>query len=156
MLEINSNNSFLLPNNDAIEDAMKNHNDGQSIIQVNLLSYHEIAKYKDESLNTISGEEAYKKYSKVAIKAVNKVGGRFYGIQVRLTMVGPVIDQWDDVGIVMYPNLEKFIEMIEYDWYRKLYIIVKQVKNTRLITCYNMPRHIRFQFWLQDGSENNV
>ena len=95
MNEISLNNSFLLPKNEVIEEAMKNHNDGQSIIQINLLSYRKIAKYEDESLNTISGEEAYKKYSKVAIKAVNKVGGRFlWYSKVRLTMVGPVIDQW--------------------------------------------------------------
>jgi len=75
MLEINPDNSFLLPSKEAIQEARKKHNDGKPIIQVNLLSYRKTAKYEDKSLNTISGEEAYKKYAEVAIKAVTKVGG---------------------------------------------------------------------------------
>ena len=150
MLEINPNNSFLFPSKEAIEEARKNHNDGKPIIQVNLLSYRKTAKYEDESLNIISGEEAYKKYAEVAIKAVNKVGGRFlWYSKVRLTMVGRDIDQWDDVGIVMYPNLDKFVEMIDFDWYKQaIYHREAGLRDTRLITCYDMPRSMRFQLWL--------
>jgi len=150
MLEINSKNSFLYPNIEAIEEAKTNHNDGKPIIQVNLLSYHETAKYKDERLNTISGKEAYNKYSEVAIKAVTKVGGKFIWFsKVRLTMIGSDKDQWDDIGIVMYPNLDKFVEMIDFDWYKKaIYHREAGLKDTRLITCHDMPRTLRFQFWL--------
>ena len=88
MLEINPDNSFLFPSKEAIEEAKKNHNDGKPIIQVNLLSYRKTAKYEDKNLNNISGEEAYKKYAEVAIKAVTKVGGKFlWYSKVRLTMV---------------------------------------------------------------------
>ena len=72
MLEINPDNAFLFPSEEAIEEARKNHNDGKPIIQVNLLSYRKTAKYEDKDLNTISGEEAYNKYAKIAIKAVTK------------------------------------------------------------------------------------
>ena len=150
MLEINSENAFLFPSKEAIEEARKNHNDGKPIIQINLLSYRKTAKYEDGNLNTISGEEAYKKYAKVAIKAVSKVGGRLlWYSKVRLTMVGPDINQWDDVGIVTYPNLDKFIEMIDFDWYKEaIYHREAGLRDTRLITCYDMPRSMRFQFWL--------
>ena len=53
MLEINPDNAFLFPSEEAIEDARKNHNDGKPIIQVNLLSYRKTAKYEDKDLNTI-------------------------------------------------------------------------------------------------------
>ena len=149
MLEINPDNAFLFPSEEAIEEARKNHNDGKPIIQVNLLSYHKTAKYEDTSLNTISGEEAYKKYAKVAIKAVTKVGGRFlWYSKVRLTMVGPNLHEWDDVGIVMYPNLDKFIEMVNFDWYKEaIHHREAGLRDTRLITCYDMPRSIRLQLW---------
>jgi pyruvate-formate lyase-activating enzyme len=80
MLYTNPDNAFLFPSEEAMEEARKNHNDGKPLIQVNLLSYHKTAKYEDESLNTISGEEAYKKYAKVAMKAVTKSVEDSYGI----------------------------------------------------------------------------
>ena len=64
MLEISSNNSFLLPNNKVIDEAMKNHNDGQSIIQINLLSYRKIAKYEDESLTLYQEKKLIKNIQK--------------------------------------------------------------------------------------------
>tara|TARA_B100001175_G_C19320110_1_gene547317 strand:- start:605 stop:829 length:225 start_codon:yes stop_codon:yes gene_type:complete len=64
-------------------------------------------------------------------------------------MVGRDIDQWDDVGIVMYPNLDKFVEMIDFDWYKQaIYHREAGLRDTRLITCYDMPRSMRFQLWL--------
>lgn len=150
MLYTNPDNAFLFPSEEAMEEARKNHNDGKPLIQVNLLSYHKNAKYEDENLNTISGEEAYKKYAKVAMKAVTKVGGRFlWYSKVRLTMIGPDLHEWDDVGIVMYPNLDKFVEMANLDWYKaSLHHREAGLRDTRLITCYDMPRSIRFQIWL--------
>ena len=63
-------------------------------------------------------------------------------------MVGPDLHAWDDVGIVMYPNLDKFIEMVNFDWYKEaIHHREAGLRDTRLITCYNMPRSIRLQLW---------
>jgi len=64
-------------------------------------------------------------------------------------MFGPDIDQWDEVGIVMYPNLDKFVEMTKFDWYTKaIHHREAGLRDTRLITCYDMPKSIRFQLWI--------
>ena len=39
MLYKNPDNAFLFPNEEVMEEARKNHNDGKPLIQINLLSY---------------------------------------------------------------------------------------------------------------------
>ena len=84
--------------------------------------------------------DAYKKYAKVATKAVSKVGGKvLWWSKIRLTMIGPDKNKWDEVGIVWYPNMKKFLEMTEIDWYKSSFVHREAALNdTRLITCYDM------------------
>ena len=59
--------------------------------------------------------------------------------KIRLTMIGPDKNKWDEVGVVWYPNMKKFLEMTEIDWYKSSFIHREAALNdTRLITCYDM------------------
>ena len=89
---------FIVPTEETIKYAKKNHDDGKPLVQINLFSYNEYAKYEDIALNNISGRDAYKKYAKVATKAVTKVGGKvLWWSKIRLTMIGPDKNKWDEV-----------------------------------------------------------
>ena len=53
-------------------------------------------------------------------------------------MIGPDKNKWDEVGIVWYPNMKKFLEMTEIDWYKSSFVHREAALNdTRLITCYD-------------------
>jgi len=141
---------FIIPTEKTIEYAKKNHDDGKPLVQINLFSYNKNAKYKDSTLNTISGRDAYKKYSDIATKAVMKVGGKvLWWSRIRLTMIGPDKDKWDEVGVVWYPNMKKFLEMTEIDWYKTSFIHREAaLADTRLITCYDMSQSMKMKLRL--------
>ncbi|MDG2287328.1 MAG: DUF1330 domain-containing protein [Candidatus Marinimicrobia bacterium] len=141
---------FIIPTEQTIEYAKKNHDDGKPLVQINLFSYNKNAKYKDSTLNTISGRDAYKKYSDIATKAVMKVGGKvLWWSRIRLTMIGPDKDKWDEVGVVWYPNMKKFLEMTEIDWYKTSFIHREAaLADTRLITCYDMSQSMKMKLRL--------
>lgn len=141
---------FIIPTEQTIEYAKKNHDDGKPLVQINLFSYNKNAKYKDSTLNTISGRDAYKKYSDIATKAVMKVGGKvLWWSRIRLTMIGPDKDKWDEVGVVWYPNMKKFLEMTEIDWYKTSFIHREAaLADTRLITCYDMSQSMKIKLRL--------
>ena len=41
--------------------------------------------------------------------------------------------------IMIYPNMKKFLEMTEIDWYKSSFVHREAALNdTRLITCYDM------------------
>jgi hypothetical protein len=89
---------FIIPTEQTIKYAKENHDDENPIVQINLFSYNKNAKYKDITLNDISGRDAYKKYANIATKAVIEVGGKvLWWSKIRLTMIGPDKDKWDEV-----------------------------------------------------------
>ena len=141
---------FIVPTEETINYAKENHDDGKPLVQINLFSYNKNAKYKDSTLNTISGRDAYKKYSDIATKAVMKVGGKvLWWSRIRLTMIGPDKDKWDEVGVVWYPNMKKFLEMTEIDWYKTSFIHREAaLADTRLITCYDMSQSMKIKLRL--------
>ena len=141
---------FIIPTEQTIEYAKKNHDDGKPLVQINLFSYNKNAKYKDSTLNTISGRDAYKKYSDIATKAVMKVGGKvLWWSRIRLTMIGPDKNKWDEVGVVWYPNMKKFLEVTEIDWYKTSFIHREAaLADTRLITCYDMSQSMKIKLRL--------
>ena len=82
---------------------------------VNLLAYRERAEYPDghELAGAgLSGQEAYARYSTVALEQITRRGGRLvlfnHGEQV---LIGAA-EQWHHVGIMEYPNSRAFIEML--------------------------------------------
>ena len=79
-----------------------------------------------------------------------KVGGKvLWWSRIRLTMIGPDKNKWDEVGVVWYPNMKKFLEMTEIDWYKTSFIHREAaLADTRLITCYDMSQSMKIKLRL--------
>lgn len=80
------------------------------IYMVNLMKYHEVARYEDGTGvgHEISGKDADDRYNPTSI--LNKIGANvvFYGDVVG-NLVGD--EDWDRIGIVRYATRRSFIEM---------------------------------------------
>ncbi len=81
---------------------------------VNLLAYHDVAKYpKGHELaeSGLSGAEAYALYGAVAMDHVARRGGRLtlYN-EVAQTLIGGTA--WHQVAVMEYPRTEAFVDMI--------------------------------------------
>jgi uncharacterized protein (DUF1330 family) len=84
---------------------------------LNLLKFRDHADYPDDYPGDPSpdctGEEAYRRYGEVAMRHVYQRGGRL----VLLSAVDGVVlgvaaqDEWDQIAIVEYPNLDAFLDM---------------------------------------------
>ena len=82
---------------------------------VNLLAYHDVARYPDGhelAGSGTSGAEAYGRYGVVALEHVTARGGRFtlYN-DVEQVIIGSDAT-WDQVAIMEYPDTEAFLDMI--------------------------------------------
>ena len=80
------------------------------IYMVNLMKYHEVAKYDSIDAPQISGREADDKYNPASI--LNKIGATIVFVaDVVKNHVGA--EDWDRIAIVRYPTRKSFIEMQE-------------------------------------------
>jgi uncharacterized protein (DUF1330 family) len=80
---------------------------------VNFLAFHDVAQYKNSDDSTmVSGEEAYNRYGAVAIQHVTEGGGSLFALNtVEQTLIG-ADDEWQQIIIVQYPNVDVFINML--------------------------------------------
>ena len=86
--------------------ATRPENEDGPIFMVNLMKYHEVAQYDDDSVS-VSGREADDKYNPSSI--LNKLGADImFAAEVRTTVLG---EDWDRIAIVRYPTRRSFIEM---------------------------------------------
>jgi len=114
---------------------------GIPVVMLNLLRFREIADYPDGK-STISGREAYAKYSKEAAKLVEKSGGQvvWFG-KAQGSVIGPPDEHWDQIFLVRYPSIEKFIEMISSDAYQEIVVHRSSaLKDSRLIMTLERGR----------------
>lgn len=96
--------------------------DGGAIFMLNLLRYRDEAAYRTHPAQTpCSGREAFKRYSKLSIGCIERVGGRVVFIgAARGTVIGPAEDNWDDIFLVQYPSRRAFLDMIASDEYKAI------------------------------------
>jgi uncharacterized protein (DUF1330 family) len=79
------------------------------IAMVNLLKFHDRARYQDGRSDDISGREAYMRYAAEMRVIVEAAGGRFlFSGDVGAVVVGEVEEPWDAVGIAEYPSRAAF------------------------------------------------
>ncbi|HLZ73785.1 DUF1330 domain-containing protein [Phenylobacterium sp.] len=80
-------------------------------VMVNLLKFHDRAKYEDGDRG-LSGQEAYMLYGEAVRKLVEGLGGKVrYQGRVTGLMLGEVEELWDVVALAEYPSLEAFRNM---------------------------------------------
>ena len=110
------------------------------VTMLNLLMFAETADYSqhpDES--PCSGEEAYQRYSKLALACIESVGAKvlLYG-KTAETVIGPVEERWDKALVVEYPSLLAFQEMISSEEYQSiLHHRNAALKDSRLIPIFS-------------------
>jgi uncharacterized protein (DUF1330 family) len=96
--------------------------DGGPICMVNLLKFHEKAKYEDGRESNLSGAEAYQIYGAATGQLIKKLGGEIIFTSVLKGMVvGEVDDLWDVMAIAKYPTLRAFIDMVSSTEYLSTY-----------------------------------
>lgn len=80
-----------------------------------------LIKFKDKAWNgRETGAECYDRYSKNAMKYLNKVGGRLiWKGECMHTVIGDSQDQPHIVMLVEYPSVDHFLEMIADPEYQK-------------------------------------
>lgn len=79
------------------------------IAMVNLLKFHDRARYRDGRASELTGREAYLRYVEAMQPIVEGAGGRFlFSGSVRTLVIGAVDDLWDDVAIAEYPSPAAF------------------------------------------------
>ena len=84
------------------------------VVMVNLLRYRDQAAYPAGSEHTpCTGREAYARYSKHALAAIQEAGGRvvFRGVPLSFP-IGPPDERWDEALVVNYPSIEVFFSTI--------------------------------------------
>ncbi|RPI10015.1 MAG: DUF1330 domain-containing protein [Actinobacteria bacterium] len=87
--------------------------DDGPFVMVNLLRFRPTAEYADGSDAHLTGREAYDRYSAVVRTLIEGLGGRVvYAGAVTGLLLGEVEDLWDAVGLVEYPSLTAFQDMI--------------------------------------------
>ena len=108
------------PRPNQIQEAISRIPRGVPVVMLNMLRFRDMAKYPDRK-STISGRDAYAEYSKKAIGHLKKVGAKliWFG-EARASVIGPQDEYWDQVFLVRYPSVEKFIEMIESESYQEI------------------------------------
>lgn len=84
------------------------------LVMINLLRYRERAAYPAGSdAAACSGREAYQRYGAVAVAKIREAGGRIRWMgAVRMAVIAPDGEEWDDAVLVEYPSRAAFLEML--------------------------------------------
>jgi len=102
----------ITPRPDQLQEAIAGVPRGVPVVMLNMLRFRKTAAYPD-GRPSISGKEAYARYSAEASRQVAKVGGSLVWIgNAQGALIGPPEEHWDQIFLVRYPSIEAFIEMI--------------------------------------------
>lgn len=84
----------------------------EPVVMLNLNRYRTRAEYEDDGGVDVSGREAYGRYAGVALRVLERVGGRVLWQAPALgTVIGDDSDLYDEVIAVWYPTLAAFVEL---------------------------------------------
>lgn len=97
--------------------------DGQPICMVNLLKFRDKAVYADGRETTMTGREAYALYGQAMRKLVAAANGKLiFSGQVRGLLIGEVGENWDAVGIMMYPSFRAMAAITSSAEYAEIHV----------------------------------
>jgi uncharacterized protein (DUF1330 family) len=75
------------------------------IVMVNLLKFHEKARYPDGRDSELSGRDAYERYAVGVAALLSEFGGRLiFAGDVTFLALGQVEDLWDEIVMAEYPD----------------------------------------------------
>lgn len=101
----------VFPTPEQFQDFFAGPEDGP-FVMVNLLKFHDKARYEDSSEPELSGREAYNRYGVEVARLVRALGGQIrYSGPVTGLMIGEVEEMWDAVALAEYPSLAAFQKM---------------------------------------------
>lgn len=91
------------------------------IVMVNLLKFHDRARYPDGRDADLTGREAYHRYGTAFVPLLQAAGGRvlFVG-DVTFLSLGEVESLWDEVALAEYPSRAAFIAMTMAPGWREI------------------------------------
>jgi len=93
---------------------------GVPVVMLNLLKFRDKARYADQA-SDLTGKQAYGIYSKSAFEHVTATGGEviFWG-KAHASIIAPEGEVWDEMLLVQYPSVEKFVAMVMNPEYQKI------------------------------------
>ena len=108
------------PSPGAFSKALKTIPADTPVVMLNLLKFRQQAQYDDAS-QTCTGKEAYATYSKGAFEHLQETGAEviFWG-DAQAAVIAPEGEEWDEVLMVRYPSIQKFVEMVTNPEYQAL------------------------------------
>ncbi|MBW1779868.1 MAG: DUF1330 domain-containing protein [Deltaproteobacteria bacterium] len=126
-----------------LQKALSNVPSGKPVVMLNLLKFRDKALYED-GVSEISGRKAYAIYSEGAIKHIQRVGAKLiWSAEVKAPIICPEHEEWDQVLLVIYPSMEKFLEMVNDPEYQKIAIHrTAALEDSRLITTVEQVRNL--------------
>ncbi|MEQ8558991.1 MAG: DUF1330 domain-containing protein [Henriciella sp.] len=134
----------LQPTTDQMRTFAKDAHDGP-IVMVNLLKFHDKARYKDsdpEKAENLTGEQAYNRYGKglEALSSDPKIGLKvLYAGEVNRFLIGGDED-WDRVLVVLYPSRQHMLTMMRDPRYQEAHRHREAgLKHQDLIETHQIP-----------------
>jgi uncharacterized protein (DUF1330 family) len=107
----------------AQQKAALERDDGQPIYMVNLIKFRDKAIYADGRQTTLTGPEAYALYGRAMSKLVTEAGGKLiFSGRVRGLLLGEVEENWDAVGIMMYPSFKAMAAITSSPEYAEIHV----------------------------------
>ncbi len=93
---------------------------GVPVIMLNLLKFRDQACYEGKPAD-LTGKQAYAIYSEAAMQHVSAIGGEvILYARARAAVIAPEGEEWDEMLLVKYPSMEKFVAMVMNPEYQKL------------------------------------
>lgn len=114
------------------------------IEMLNLVRLREVAIYPADhphAAGTVSGSEAYRRYSECSGPVFARVGGFIiWSARPELVLIGPSDEHWDVAFVARYPSASAFLEMVTDEEYRRA-VVHRQaaVRTSRLIRTKPRP-----------------
>ncbi|MEQ9364117.1 MAG: DUF1330 domain-containing protein [Leptospirales bacterium] len=88
------------------------------ITLINFFKFHSTARYENAEGDGVSGGEAFRRYSRVSMPAMQAAGGKFLHVGPFAGSFMGQDEDWDLVAIGSYPNLESFLALYKNSDYR--------------------------------------
>ena len=107
----------------ALEEATKTFDPNKPIYMLNLLNYRTTASYLPEHAalagEPCTGREAWTRYVTAIMRVIPEGTNRHFMGNVVAKAIAPKDENWDVVGINMYPSLDAFVKMLASEEYRE-------------------------------------